>query len=227
MDGAHMRLAPLVGHRTLEEQTYQHLREAITRGALVPGTKLVGSQLSVELGVSRITVANALKRLASEGFVVVTPHKEAAVAALDATSLREVYAVRHALEDLIMRAAAEHATDDALRALREIQVRLLHFSVTGDLAEYRQAERAFHIGIYDAANMPLTAAILTDLWDRVEPYRGRRYVSTGLMNANHDEHTAILDALEQHDAQRAVDAMHYHVATGFSRFLDALKTAGS
>jgi DNA-binding GntR family transcriptional regulator len=47
------------------------------------------------------------------------------------------------------------------------------------------------------------------------------------MNANHDEHTAILDALEQHDAQRAVDAMHYHVATGFSRFLDALKTAGS
>ncbi|HEY7909896.1 MAG TPA: FCD domain-containing protein, partial [Thermomicrobiales bacterium] len=60
-----------------------------------------------------------------------------------------------------------------------------------------------------------------------EPYRGRRYVSTGLMNANHDEHTAILDALEQHDGQRAVDAMHYHVATGFSRFLDALKTAGS
>jgi DNA-binding GntR family transcriptional regulator len=227
MDGAHTRLAPLVGHRTLEEQTYQHLREAITRGALVPGTKLVGSQLSVELGVSRITVANALKRLASEGFVVVTPHKEAAVAALDATSLREVYAVRHALEDLIMRAAAEHVTDDALRALREIQERLLHFSRTGDLAEYRRAERAFHIGIYEAANMPLTAAILTDLWDRVEPYRGRRYVSTGLMNANHDEHTAILDALEQHDAQRAVDAMHHHVATGFSRFLDALKAADS
>jgi DNA-binding GntR family transcriptional regulator len=227
MDGAHTRLAPLVGHRTLEEQTYQHLREAITRGALVPGTKLVGTQLSVELGVSRITIANALKRLASEGFVVVTPHKEAAVAALDATSLREVYAVRHALEDLIMRAAAEHVTDDALRALREIQARLLHFSVSGDLAEYRRAERAFHIGIYDAARMPLSAAILTVLWDRVEPYRGRRYVSTGLMNANHDEHMAILDALEQHDAQRAVDAMHHHVADGFSRFLEALKASDS
>jgi DNA-binding GntR family transcriptional regulator len=227
MDVAHTRLAPLVGHRTLEEQTYQRLREGITRGALVPGTKLVGSQISVELGVSRITVANALKRLASEGFVVVTPHKEAAVASLDATSLREVYAVRHALEDLIMRAAAAHVTDDALCALHDTQTRLLHFSVTGDLAEYRKAERAFHIGIYDAANLPLAAAILTDLWDRVEPYRGRRYVSTGLMNANHDEHIAILDALEQHDAQRAVDAMHHHVATGFARFLDALKTSDS
>lgn len=227
MDGAQMRLTPLVGHRTLEEQTYQHLREAITRGALVPGIKLVGSQLSVELGVSRITVANALKRLASEGFVIVTPHKEAVVAALDATSLREVYAIRHALEDLIMRAVAEHVTDDAVDALRAIQTRLLHFSVTGNLTEYRKAERAFHIGIYDAANFPLTAAILTDLWDRVEPYRGRRYVSTGLINANHDEHTAILDALAKHDAQRAVDAMHHHVATGFARFLAALQTADS
>lgn len=223
MAEAQTRLTPLVGHRTLEEQTYQHLREAITHGALMPGTKLVGSQLSVDLGVSRITVANALKRLASEGFVVVTPHKEAAVAALDATSLREVYAVRHALEDLIMRAAAEHVTTAALQALHDIQARLVHFSVSGDLTAYRQAERAFHIGIYDAANMPLTAAILTDLWDRVEPYRGRRYVSTGLMNANHDEHVAILDALERHDAQRAVDAMHHHVAAGFSRFLEALK----
>ncbi|MCA1666493.1 MAG: GntR family transcriptional regulator [Thermomicrobia bacterium] len=179
MDGAHTRLTPLVGHRTLEEQTYQYLREAIT------------------------------------------------LAALDATSLREVYAVRHALEDLIMRAAAAHVTDDALRALRDTQVRLLHHSVTGDLPEYRKAERAFHIGVYDAANMPLTAAILTDLWDRVEPYRGRRYISTGLMNANHDEHTAILDALERHDAQCAVEAMHHHVATGFSRFLEALKASGS
>ena len=111
--------------------------------------------------------------------------------------------------------------------MRDIQERLLRFSVAGDLGEYRKAERAFHIGIYDAANMPLTAAILTDLWDRVEPYRGRRYVISGLINANHDEHTAILDALERHDAQRAVDAMHHHVATGFSRFLAALKTMES
>ncbi len=225
MEIAHGRLAPINGLRTLEEQTYQRLREAITGGALGPGARLVGSQLSVELGVSRITVANALKRLASEGFVVVTPHKEAVVAALDASSLREVYAIRHALESLVMRAAAAHVTDDALDNLRAIQARLLHFSVTGDLAGYRKAERAFHIGIYDAAQLPLTAAILTDLWDRVEPYRGRRYVSTGLINANHDEHTAILEALVQHDAERAAGAMHHHVAAGFSRFLAALQTS--
>lgn len=225
MSAFNARLAPLEGHRTLEEHTYQRLREAITRGALTPGTKLVGTQLSVELGVSRITVANALKRLASEGFVIVTPHKEAAVAALDMTSLRELFAVRHALEDLILRAAAENATGESLRMLRELDARLVRFSVAGDMGEYRKAERAFHIGIYECARLPLTAAILTDLWDRLEPYRGRRYVRTGLINANHTEHAAIIDALEQRDSERAVDAMHRHVAGGYVRFLEALDLA--
>lgn len=82
------RLRPLRGYRTLEEQTYQQLREAIAQRVLERGTKLVGSQLAVELGVSRITIANALKRLAGEGFVLLSPHKEAIVASLDEENLR-------------------------------------------------------------------------------------------------------------------------------------------
>ncbi|MDQ2786066.1 MAG: GntR family transcriptional regulator [Chloroflexota bacterium] len=217
------RFTPLNGHRTLEEQTYQRLREAITRGALAPGTKLVGSQLSVELDVSRITVANALKRLASEGFVVVTPHKEAMVAALDPESLSEVFAIRYALEGLVLRAAAERITEPQIALLRERDAELRAYSISGDLTGYRRAERAFHIGIYEAAHLSLTAAILTDLWDRLEPYRGRRYVSTGLLNANHDEHATIIDALANHDGVRAAEAMRRHVASGYERFLDALQ----
>lgn len=221
------RLPPLNGHRTLEEQTYQRLREAIARGTLAPGTKLVGSQLSIELGVSRITVANALKRLASEGFVVVTPHKEAAVASLDPDSLREVFAIRHALEDLVMRAAAERITESQLGLLRELDQQLRAHSVAGDLPGYRRMERAFHIGIYEAANLSLTTAILTDLWDRLEPYRVRRYISIGLLNVNHEEHTTIIDALARHDSARAAEAMRHHVSSGYERFIEALTSASS
>ncbi len=220
------RLAPLDGHRTLEEQTYQRLREAISRGTLAPGTKLVGSQLSLDLGVSRITVANALKRLASEGFVVVTPHKEATVAALEPDSLKEVFAIRHALEDLMMHAAAVSITPAQIEVLREIDQHIHDYSLTGDLSAYRRGERDFHLGIYAAANLPLTTDILTDLWDRLEPYRGRRFVSIGLINANHGEHVAIIDALAQHDGARAAAVMRRHVALGYERFLEALNVKG-
>ena len=215
-------LAPLTGHRTLEEQTYQRLREAIARGTLAPGTKIVGSQLSVELGVSRITVANAIKRLASEGFVVVTPHKEATVAVFDTTSLREIFAIRHALEALILRAAAAQITVEQIARLRALDSQLDAFSHVGDIGGYRHVERAFHLGIYETANLPQTAAILTDIWDRVEPYRSRRWIRTGLMNANHNEHALILDALEAHDAERAVAIMYHHVEQGHERFREAM-----
>src|SRR3954451_22516549 len=90
-------LAEIDGHRTLEERTYQQLRGAIARGTLEPGARLVGSQLATTLGVSRITVPNAIKRLASEGFIVVTPHKEAQVASLDRARIDEMPTIRHAL----------------------------------------------------------------------------------------------------------------------------------
>ena len=114
------RLRPLQGYRTLEEQTYQQLRQAIAQRVLEPGTKLVGSQLAVELGVSRITIANALKRLAGEGFVILAPHKEAIVASLNVENLQEILAIRHALEAVTLRAAATQIAASTVARLRTL-----------------------------------------------------------------------------------------------------------
>lgn len=215
-------LAPIDGHRTLEEQTYQRLREAITRGTLEPGEKLVGSQLATTLGVSRITVANALKRLASEGFVVVTPHKEAAVAGLDRGAINEMATIRYALEDIVLHAAAKRITPGEIAHLTAIDADLARNAERSDLARYRASERAFHLAIYDAAHLPLTAALLTDLWDRFEPYRTRRYVRSGVSNTNHAEHAGIIAALAAGDGDAAAAAMRAHVQGGYDRTIAAL-----
>ncbi len=222
--GGRIALAPHDGHRTLEAWTYQRLREAIARGTLAPGAKLVGSRLATEMGVSRITIANALKRLASEGFVVVTPHKEAVVAALDETSLAEIFAVRYALDALAMRAAAAHATPGMLAPLRTVDRLLPAAADRDDIEAYRRLEREFHHGIYALAELPLVTAILTDLWDRLEPYRGRRYTQQGLAFATHDEHPHILDTLAAHDGDAAVAAMHAHVSAGYDRYVQVIRT---
>ncbi len=88
-------------------QIVQGLRQEISTGVLPAGTRLPSSrQLARDLGVSRITVANALKRLSGEGFVQLTPHKGAVVARLDPYEVREVYLMRAELEALIVREAA-------------------------------------------------------------------------------------------------------------------------
>lgn len=215
-------LAPINGHRTLEEQTYQRLREAIARGSLEPGARLVGSQLATTLGVSRITVANAIKRLASEGFVVVTPHKEAQVASLDRERVHEMATIRHALEDLILKAAAARISREEIERIKGLDSELCRYCEQGNLAKYREYERRFHLAIYAAAHRPITAALLTDLWDRFEPYRMRRFVITGLHNANYAEHGRIIAALAACDGDAAAAAMWAHVQGGYDRTIEAI-----
>ncbi len=219
-------LSPINGHRTLEEQTYRQLREAIARGSLEPGARLVGSQIAMTLGVSRITVANAIKRLASEGFVVVTPHKEAQVASLDRERIYEMAMIRHALEDLILKAAAARIADAEIEQIKALDAELYRYCEQGDLAKYRAYERRFHLAIYDAAHRPLTAALLTDLWDRFEPYRMRRFAITGFRNANYAEHERIIAALIARDGDAAAAAMWAHVQGGYDRTIEAIWPAG-
>lgn len=207
---------------TLEERMYRWLHETIVSGRLAPGTPLVSSRLAERLGVSRITVGNAMRRLASEGFVVIAPHRPATVAALDVATLREIFLIRHALEAEIMVTAARRIEPATIRQLRALDDRIRQRVLANEPEAYRELERDFHLLIYAAAELPLMASLLTDLWHRLEPYRGRRYSAHALAVESIDDHRAIITALEQRDGDSAARAMHTHVERGFLHFLAVL-----
>lgn len=209
-------------HQTLEESAYTFLRQAIVSGEYAPGTKLVGSRLAAELHVSRLTIANAMKRLISEGFVVGTPHHESVVASLDETSLREIFLIRHALEDVVMQEATKNVSPVILIRLRELNEQLRISIEQQDTVAYRRLEREYHLLIYAASEMSMMAALLTDLWDRFEPYRGRRYSNLRLNLDAYTDHQAIHEALEARDDKNLVRVMRAHVDQGYERFRLAL-----
>lgn len=209
-------------HQTLEESAYQFLREHITSGELAPGTKLVGSRLAAELHVSRLTIANALKRLISEGFVEGSPHRESVVASLNERDLREIFLIRHALEDVVMEEAARNISPAVLARLRELNEQLRDSIQRQDAIAYRRIEREYHLLIYAAAELSMVGGILTDLWDRFEPYRGRRYSNIRLNLDAYTDHQAIHDALEARAGQKVAHVMRAHVDQGYERFRLAL-----
>ena len=210
------------GTATLEERTYRFLHEMITSGMLAPGEKLVGLRLAAEIGVSRITVANALKRLASEGFVVVLPHREAIVASLDMATMNEIFRIRHALESEVLSQAAREIMPETLHLLEQLDAQIRDSIAEDDARAYRHYERDFHFLIYASSNLPLMTSLLTDLWNRLEPYRGRRYSSEALLETAMDDHRAVLNALTAHDPEGAVRTMRMHVERGHKRFLQVL-----
>lgn len=209
--------------RTLEEQTYQRLLESMLSGEFSPGTKLVSSSLAAAYRVSRITVSNALKRLASEGFVQARPHREAIVATLDIDDLREIFLIRHALEDIVLTEAANKVTPAIIAELRRLDAAIRQSLEQNDAVAYRTIEREFHMQVYSASELRLVSTTLMDLWNRLEPYRSRRHSKMGLVLDSMADRASIIDALEQQDGEAAALAMCRHVDRGYERMLETMQ----
>lgn len=218
-----------VEFKTREQATYEALRRAIIQGRWGQGEALVVSHLATELGVSRITVTNALKRLAGEGFVVLTPHKEAAVAPLEPKDIREIYLMRAELEALSAREAAHRVTKgdlDDLRALND-EIARLRAQPEPDIRAIRAIDLAFHRRLRQIPDMPRLSQTLQNLADQCEGYRARLLDFRLLAMPTAERHLPIIAALEAHDSSLAAELMRVHVLEGMEAVLSTLSTDGT
>ena len=78
----------------LRDVVFQTLRQAILRGELKPGERLMEIHLAQKLGVSRTPVREAIRKLELEGLVLMIPRKGAVVAEITISDLDDVLEVR-------------------------------------------------------------------------------------------------------------------------------------
>src|ERR1700736_964147 len=93
--------------RTLAQQLFRQISDAIISGDLPAGAKLSEPILARHYGVSRGPLREALNRLQERRLVTRSPHVGARVATLSAQVLEETFVVREALEGMAARQAAE------------------------------------------------------------------------------------------------------------------------
>ena len=89
----------------LRDVVFRALRQAILKGKLLPGERLMEMQLAKKLGVSRTPIREAMRMLELEGLVKMVPRKGAEVAGITEKNLRDVLEVRRALEELAIELA--------------------------------------------------------------------------------------------------------------------------
>ena len=134
----------------LRDVVFQTLRQAILRGELKPGERLMEIHLAQKLGVSRTPVREAIRKLELEGLVLMIPRKGAVVAEITVTDLEDVLEVRMALEELAVKLACSKITEEQLNAIRQRE-EIFRKSLYGDdVAACAQADMEFHDAIYAA-----------------------------------------------------------------------------
>ena len=99
----------------LRDVVFNTLRNAILKGELEPGEKLMEKKLSEKLGVSRTPIREAIRKLELEGLVVMTPRKSAEVASITEEDLTDVLEVRRVLETLAIDLACKNITNEILK----------------------------------------------------------------------------------------------------------------
>lgn len=98
----------------LRDVVFKTLRQAILKGELAPGERLMEIQLAERLGVSRTPIREAIRKLELEGLVLMIPRKGAEVAKISEQNLRDVLEVRRSLEELAIDLACQRMEPEEL-----------------------------------------------------------------------------------------------------------------
>jgi DNA-binding GntR family transcriptional regulator len=191
----------------LNAQVYDILKEMIADRRFTPGSSLNVEKLTLELGVSRTPLWEAIRRLEQEGIVVHTPHKGVRVVELTRKMAQELYEVRETMEGMAARLGAERATPEIISQMEKILTEQKQIVKREDAVAYSRSDHDFHLLIYQACGNDLLKEILEGLRYKAQPlaFKLSPHFAEFL-----DFHKTILEAFQKNDGKAAEKAMHHH-----------------
>lgn len=132
---------------SLVEVAADHLRRMILGGTLLPGERIIENRLTVELGISRPPMREALRLLEREGLVEQIPRKGARVQTLTLHDVYEIFTLRTELERMAVDLGVPVRNPIALRRCREALAAMQRASGAGDQAGFAEHAFAFHVAL--------------------------------------------------------------------------------
>ena len=216
------------GHQSLTDLAYQHLRVSILGGRLDSGAPIRQDDVADILGISRIPVREALRRLEVEGLVVLQPHRGYFVAPLSLEEINDVFETQLLLEEQAGYLATMRRTDEdvtEIAACLDKLDRILGVEPF-DAAEFARYNSEFHERLLFACRRPYLCRMLRLLHDSVERYTRMGATLVIDLENSHREHHAIMDAFRAGDAAAVARLCRVHRENTHSRLLEHLKRAG-
>ncbi|MGB8651317.1 MAG: GntR family transcriptional regulator [Mycobacteriales bacterium] len=214
------------------DHVYDEIRRAVVEGRYAPGMRLVEQRLAEEFEVSRTPVREALRRLESEGLVVVERHRGAEVRRLTAAEIADLYDVRSRLEAYAAELAAERGTEADVAAL-DVAAEGFDSAVAAirdgghDLVLVRrldEANSAFHGALLDASRHTRIRQLVGRTVDVPLVFQALRHFGPEELARSSLFHHLIRDAVAAHEPVRAGRLMAEHVLQGRDALLERLQS---
>jgi len=199
------------GYELLNQKVYRVLKEAIIKGFLEPGTKLLENKIAEEMHVSRTPVREAMQKLVAEGFVKTTPNQTLIVTEVSLEDVKDVLQIREVLEGLAARIAAKKITRQEIDELKEIVTKMGLYVTKKDLTSYCKVDDEFHNLILNVCGNKWIIQIRDNLGSFIYRFRIKSLSVPGRLRCSLEEHQKIMESLQKHNSEEADKLSQIHM----------------
>lgn len=204
---------------TAEEEAYLHLQQAMRLGRYKPGDRLIPEEIAAEIGMSRMPVREAFRRLAADGLVTLRPNRGCIVAGLTLDEIHETFEIRSVLEGLAVRLATPRMTSENFEELDRLLGRMERAGQSRS-SDWVLRHQEFHAYIYGLSGRPKLIRQITALHVVIEPYMRIWFDYVDKPLSAREEHKKLIDALKSGNARDAEMVMQDHIIETASMLAD-------
>jgi DNA-binding GntR family transcriptional regulator len=195
----------------LRERVLRALRAAIISGELTPGEVYSAPSLAATFGVSATPVREAMLDLAKENLVVVVPNKGFRVTVVDEEQLDQITAIRRLLEPPVVAEVTDLIPAEDFAGLRQLAQEIVDGARAGDLAQYTEADREFHLRLLGYSGNQRLVDLVAELRGQTRLVGLASLLDRGYLVSSAREHLDLLDLMEQRDAAAVEIFMVRHI----------------
>lgn len=189
----------------------------ITEGHLAPGQRIVEGELGTELGVSRTPLREALRSLAAEGLVHLTPARGAFVRRFSAKEVADALDLIAALEAKAAPLAVANASPADAARLRKLHEDMMAFFAAGERLPYFKLNQAFHSALVALSGNAAIIQCHTQLQSSLKRVRYVGHEGDNGWSGAAAEHEEMIAALEAGDAAALAEVLRRHMAHTWDR----------
>lgn len=211
-----------LSRQPLHERVADDLRDRIITGQLEPGQKLAVNLLAEEIGVSLTPLREALKLLAVENLIELTPNRGATVSPVTVQQTRDLFEVIAGIEALAAELAAERMTDEDLAELQDLHAQMQHHAGDASRKKYFAVNRSIHDRIVEFARNPILSAQRGKLAQQAERVRFIALKNDTRRDAAMQEHDDLMAAFEVRDAELAGRIWRKHLIASGKQTIELL-----
>jgi DNA-binding GntR family transcriptional regulator len=218
-----MKLNAIGERKSLGQDVYDHLKQAIIDQDIAPGARLVESRIAKMLGISRTPLREALHKLEREDWIEKIPSGGFKVVAFTRADIEETFGIRAVLEAYAARLAAEKHRPSDLVPLEKVMTRFQDCLDKKHTALLPDINTEFHDLLYAMSDSPRLIKMISQLQAQIFRFRQIILRQEAFAVASCQDHIKMLAAMRQRDADQVESLVRAHILKGKQAVISRLK----